>query len=66
MAVKRNVITRHDIIKANTAMIQGKSIDFSKMPCGVVNIIRKNKPSASDIRKAFSDARRAVETSTEE
>jgi hypothetical protein len=39
MAVKRNVITRHDIIKANTAMIQGKSIDLSKMPCGVVNII---------------------------
>ncbi len=62
MAVKRIVITRDDIIKANTAMIQGKSVDFSKMPNGVVNIIRKNKPSADEIRRAFAEARRSVES----
>ncbi|MDX8127882.1 hypothetical protein QLH52_11365 [Methylomonas sp. OY6] len=65
MTVKRNVITRDAIIKANMAMIEGRAVDFSKMPSSVVNIIQKNKPSASDIRRAFAEAVRAVEANVE-
>jgi len=65
MSIKRNTITRDAIIKANMALIQGKGVDFSRMPSSVANIIQQNKPSASDIRRAFSDARRAVEISCE-
>jgi hypothetical protein len=46
-------------------MIQGQTVDFSKMPSSVVNIIQRNKPSASDIRRAFAEAIRAVEANVE-
>lgn len=60
MAGKRNLITRDDVIKANTAMIQGRPVDFSSLPSSVLAIIRDNKPSTSEMRRAFADARRAT------
>ena len=63
MGTKRYAITHDAIIKANNAMMQGEAVDFSKMPSSIVTIIQQNKPSASDIRRAFSDARRSVENS---
>jgi hypothetical protein len=65
MSIKRNAITRDAVIKANMALIEGRTIDFSKMPSSVANIIQKNKPSSSDIRRAFTEARREVETDCE-
>jgi hypothetical protein len=61
MLTRRYAITHDAIIKANKAMINGESVDFSIMPSSIATIIQQNKPSASDIRRAFSHARRSVE-----
>jgi hypothetical protein len=66
MVAKRHFITREDIAKANTAMIQGKRADFSALPSSVIRIIQENKLSADEILRAFAKARRAVEADVAE
>ena len=51
-----NAFTRDMILKANTALIQGRSPDTSALPESVKTIIRETHFGRQDVESAFAKA----------
>jgi hypothetical protein len=56
-----HVIDRAVVRKANQAVIEGKSADFSFLPQNVVAVVRDHMPTPSKTQHAFAEAQRSQE-----
>lgn len=61
MHVKRNLITRDMVVKANAAMVSQRTANVSGLPGKVVSVIRETKISREEMTRAYAEARRNVE-----
>lgn len=58
-----NAFTRDMILRANTALIQGRSPDTSALPESVKTIIRETRVDPAAVESAFAKAMRKVSAS---